>query len=106
MSVIGETARATTLPRAYDRALLPAFDGTLLVAALRHCSVQLLFTMMVLALLSGTPSVCSLALVLFRDTSVAGYAAVLVLTRWLDTRDAVVVDAALMLRENATLIVA
>src|SRR5687768_16772733 len=103
MSVIGETARESTLRRAYDRAVLPAFAGTLFVSAFLLFSVQPMFTKMVLPLLGGTPAVWSVAMVFFQATLLAGYAYAHGLTRWLDPRHAVVVHLALMLLAIATL---
>jgi hypothetical protein len=103
MSAIGETARETTLRRAYGGAVLPAFAATLFVSALLLFAVQPMFTKMVLPLLGGSPAVWSVAMVFFQATLLAGYAYAHAATRWLDPRHAVLVHVALMTVAIATL---
>jgi hypothetical protein len=103
MSALHQSFPVARVRGASQRALLPAFAGTLFVSAVLLFSVQPMFTKMVLPLLGGSPSVWSVAMVFFQATLLAGYAYAHGLSRWLDPARALIAHLALMALALATL---
>ena len=90
----GEQAPGVRLPT--QRVLLPTFAAAILLSAALLFAVQPMFTKMVLPRLGGSPSVWSVAMVFFQALLLAGYAYAHLLTRWLASRTAVLVQIAVM----------
>src|SRR5437763_2863742 len=82
------------------------FAVALFLSALLLFWVQPLAGKTVLPVLGGTPAVWNTCLLFFQGTLLAGYAYVLVSTRWLSTRAQVLLHAALLIAAALSLPVA
>lgn len=81
----------------FTEKLLPTlFAVTLFLSAFLLFWVQPLVGKMVLPLLGGTPAVWNTCMLFFQGVLLAGYAYVLISTRWLSTRSQILLHAALL----------
>lgn len=77
--------------------VLQLFAGTLFLSAFLLFSVQPFFSKLVLPKLGGSPGVWSVAMVFFQSVLLLGYTYAHILTRYLQTRRAILVHAVVLL---------
>src|SRR5215472_17373499 len=98
MTSIGNTAEFLPTPKVAPapRFTLPLYTVTLFLSALLIFAIQPMFTKMVLPKLGGSPSVWSVALVVFQTALFLGYVYSHLLVRRLKPRRAAIVHLALL----------
>jgi len=86
----------TRLPVIRPGLTLSVYIAAIFLSAALLFAVQPMFTKMVLPRLGGAPTVWSIAIVFFQTALLAGYTYAHLLTRWLSSRQSVIVQVALM----------